>query len=67
MAEKTFKLDEIQDMLENYISFISENFSEHRDCKSIITNLRSAADYIHSIRFDLAVSKKLSDENKEGK
>jgi type II secretory ATPase GspE/PulE/Tfp pilus assembly ATPase PilB-like protein len=56
--ETKFKLDEIQDALESYIKFISENYSDHGKCGLIIRSLRGAADDIHVIRFDQAISEK---------
>jgi len=61
--ETKFKLDEIQDVLESYIKFISEKYSDHGKCGLIIRALRGAADDIHVIRFDQAVSEKFKTES----
>jgi hypothetical protein len=67
MEAKKLKLDEIQDTFEELIQFLSESYPEHTSISMIIHNLRGAADGVHKIRFDNAVSSKFIEENKEGK
>lgn len=65
MEKEKFKLDEIQDTIESYIMHISETYNDHGKCGLLIRSLRSAADDIHTIRFDLAVSSKMKIEQKK--
>lgn len=59
---KQFKLNEIQETLEELIVFISETYSEHKKASMIIHNLRGAADGIHEVRFDAADKLKIDNE-----
>lgn len=54
--ETKLKLDDIQDTMEDLIKFFSENFADHVKCGLLLSSLRNAADDIHHIRFDQAVS-----------
>ena len=58
METKKLQLDTIQDALEEYIMFFSDNYIDHGKCGLIIRSLRGAADDIHVIRFDQAISEK---------
>lgn len=63
--QEKYKLDDIQDMLESYISFFSENYTDHVKCGLIIRSLRSAADDIHHVRFDKAINENYKQKEEE--
>lgn len=59
------KLADIQQNIENLISEISDQYIEHPNCNMVIHNLRGAADGIHTIRFDKALSEKYVAKQKD--
>lgn len=56
MAEQKFELPEVEKTIADFIGFFSENYAEHPSCKMLVHNLRGAADAVHTIRFDGALS-----------
>lgn len=65
METKKLKLDDIQDTFEELIQFLSESYPEHTSTSMIIHNLRGAADGVHKIRFDNAISSKFKSKDEK--